>query len=270
MAAGPLIELRDLNKSYGAVQVLKSVSLTVRAGEVTALVGDNGAGKSTLVNCIGGILPVEDGTFLIDGAPVTLANPREARDLGVETVHQDLALCDNLDVVQNMFLGREVSDGMRLDEITMERKAAETLRQLGIHTIRSLRQPVATLSGGQRKSVAIARAVLWHSRVLILDEPTAALGVTQTRQVLEYGRHLADRGVAVLLVSHNLNDVFAVADSIAALYLGTMAAQVRAADITYAQVVELIMTGQCDTLGHCPVPTDTFTRGPSVAVGASA
>jgi D-xylose transport system ATP-binding protein len=247
--ARPLLEIRGLYKSFGAVQVLHDVDLAIHAGEVTALVGDNGAGKSTLVKCISGIYSADSGEFRFDGHPVSIHNPRDAAALGIEVVYQDLALCDNLDIVQNMFLGREVRRGYVLDDPTMEQKAADTLASLAVRTVKSVRQQVASLSGGQRQTVAIAKAVLWNSKVVILDEPTAALGVAQTAQVLELVRRLADNGLAVLLISHNMNDVFAVSDQIAALYLGRMAAQVRATDVTHGQVVELITAGRSGDLG---------------------
>ena len=248
----PLLELRGINKSFGAVHVLRDVDFTVHTGEVTALVGDNGAGKSTLVKCVGGIYSIDSGEYLFDGQPVHVHTPREAAALGVEIVYQDLALCDNLDIVQNMFLGREMRQGLILDEPTMEQLAAQTLDRLSVRTVKSIRQQVASLSGGQRQTVAIAKAVLWNSRLVVLDEPTAALGVAQTAQVLELVRQLADNGLAVVLISHNMNDVFAVADRIAALYLGRMAAQVRATDITHSQVVELITAGRSGALGLTP------------------
>ena len=223
----PLLEVRNLNKSFGPVQVLRAVDFAANAGEVTALVGDNGAGKSTLVKCIGGIYPIDSGEVFFEGRHVTVHGPRDAAALGIEIVYQDLALCDNLDIVQNMFLGREKKRGIVLDEPTMEQMAGDTLASLSVRTVKSLRQLVASLSGGQRQTVAIAKAVLWNSRVVILDEPTAALGVAQTAQVLELVRRLADNGLGVVLISHNMNDVFAVSDRIAALYLGRMAAQVR-------------------------------------------
>ena len=232
----PLLELRGINKSFGPVQVLRDVAITVRAGEVTALVGDNGAGKSTLVKCVGGIHPIDGGEILWEGNSVNVHSPRDAAQLGVEIVYQDLALCDNLDIVQNMFLGRERNKGLVLNEPEMEQLAAQTLDELAVRTVSSVRQPVSSLSGGQRQTVAIAKAVLWNNKLVILDEPTAALGVAQTAQVLELVRRLADNGLAVVLISHNMNDVFAVSDRIAALYLGRMVAQVKAADVTHAQV----------------------------------
>jgi D-xylose transport system ATP-binding protein len=249
VSSQPVLEVRGLDKSFGPVQVLHDVALSAYAGEVTALVGDNGAGKSTLVKCIGGIHPMDTGEYLLDGKPVHVNTPREAAELGIEIVYQDLALCDNLDIVQNMFLGRERKSGLVLDEATMEEMAAKTLDSLSVRTVKSIRQRVASLSGGQRQTVAIAKAVLWNSKIVILDEPTAALGVAQTAQVLELVRRLADNGLAVVLISHNLNDVFAVSDRIAALYLGRMAAQVKTADVTHAQVVELITSGRSGELG---------------------
>jgi D-xylose transport system ATP-binding protein len=245
----PLLEARGIDKRFGPVQVLKDVDFAVTPGEVTALVGDNGAGKSTLVKCISGIYPIDAGEFHFDGQPVSIHGPRDAAGLGIEVVYQDLALCDNLDIVQNMFLGREKRSGLVLDEPTMEQMAAETLAGLSVRTVKSLRQHVASLSGGQRQTVAIAKAVLWNSKLVILDEPTAALGVAQTAQVLELVRRLADRGLSVVLISHNMNDVFAVSDRIAALYLGQMVAQVKTTDVTHAQVVELITAGRSGDLG---------------------
>jgi D-xylose transport system ATP-binding protein len=240
----PILSLRGIAKSFGAVHVLRGVDLDVRLGQVTALVGDNGAGKSTLIKGIAGIHGFDAGEYCFEGAPVTVHNPRDANALGIEVVYQDLALCDNLDVVHNMFLGRELTKSGLLDEATMETRARETLDGLSVRTLQSVRTPVATLSGGQRQTVAIARSVLWNSKIVILDEPTAALGVAQTEQVLALVRRLADKGLAVVLISHNMNDVIQVADDIAVLYLGEMVAQVRAADVTRAQVVELITGGR--------------------------
>ncbi|MGY0233012.1 ATP-binding cassette domain-containing protein [Longispora urticae] len=239
----PVVELRGINKSFGAVHVLRDVNFSAYPGEVTALVGDNGAGKSTLVKCMGGIHPIDSGDYLFEGRPVHVHSPRDAGALGVEIVYQDLALCENLDIVENMFLGRENTKGLILDEPSMEQLATETLASLSVRTVRSIRQKVSSLSGGQRQTVAIAKAVLWNSKVVVLDEPTAALGVAQTAQVLELVRRLADSGLAVILISHNMNDVFAVADRIAALYLGRMAAQVKTSDVTHSQVVQLITAG---------------------------
>ncbi|SHM56998.1 ATP-binding cassette domain-containing protein [Cryptosporangium aurantiacum] len=250
MTDTPILELRKINKSFGPVQVLHDIDLAVHAGEVTALVGDNGAGKSTIIKCIAGIHHVDSGEFFFDGQPVTLNSPRDAAALGIEIVYQDLALADNLDIVQNMFLGRESKSRLRtLDEGAMETQARRVLASLSVRTVKSVRQPVSSLSGGQRQTVAIAKAVLWNSRIVILDEPTAALGVAQTRQVLDLVRRLADRGLGVVLISHNMNDVIEVADRIDALYLGRIAAEVQAADTTVGQVVELITTGRSGDLG---------------------
>ena len=248
----PLLSLRGVNKSFGAVHVLRDVDFDVRPGEVTALVGDNGAGKSTLIKCIAGIHPFDDGELIFEGKPVTVHGPKDANALGIEIVYQDLALCDNLDVVNNMFLGRELKSGLTLNETEMEKRAAETLKGLSVRTLHSLRQNVSSLSGGQRQTVAIARAVLWNSKVVILDEPTAALGVAQTEQVLNLVRRLADNGLGVVLITHNMNDVFQVADSIATLFLGQMAAQVRAKDVNNTQVIELITAGRSGELGLKP------------------
>ena len=245
----PLLQLRGVDKSFGPVHVLKSVDLAVYAGQVTALVGDNGAGKSTLIKGIAGIHPFDMGEYLFEGAPVHVTEPRQASALGIEVVYQDLALCDNLDVVHNMFLGREVKSGVVLDEISMERRARETLDGLAVRTLASVRTQVSSLSGGQRQTVAIARAVLWNSKLVVLDEPTAALGVAQTAQVLNLVRRLADSGLGVVLISHNINDVMQVADNIACLYLGQLAAQVRASDMSHGQVVELITTGRTGEFG---------------------
>ncbi|MCW2724314.1 MAG: sugar transporter ATP-binding protein [Frankiales bacterium] len=255
-----LLQLRGVNKSFGAVHVLQDVDFDTYAGQVTALVGDNGAGKSTLIKGIAGIYGFDSGMYTFDGHRVTVTNPKQANALGIEVVYQDLALCDNLDIVHNLFLGREITKGGRLDEAAMERRAAETLAGLSVRTVKSIRQLVASLSGGQRQTVAIARSVIWNSRVVILDEPTAALGVAQTEQVLKLVRRLADNGLAVVLISHNLNDVFEVADNISVLYLGRMAAQVRSADVTRNQVVELITSGRSGALG---LGAAALTAGPA-------
>lgn len=239
----PLLELHGVEKSFGAVQVLRGVDLSVQAGRVTALVGDNGAGKSTLVKGMAGIHLFDAGDYRFEGQPVKVTSPKDAAALGIEVVYQDLALCDNLDVVHNMFLGREMRRLRLVDEDTMEQRARETLDGLSVRTLKSVRTPVASLSGGQRQTVAIARAVLWNSKLVILDEPTAALGVAQTEQVLRLVRRLADRGLGVVLISHNLNDVFEVADDIAVLHLGRMVGQIEAASTTRERVVQAITTG---------------------------
>jgi ABC-type sugar transport system ATPase subunit len=242
--SSPLLELRDIKKRFGAVEVLRGVDLTIEAARVTALVGDNGAGKSTLIKAVAGIYPIDAGTIVWEGRPVHIRGPKDAAGLGIEVVYQDLALADNLDVVQNMFLGRERMRYLMLDEDSMERAAQETLTSLAVTTVRSVRQPVSSLSGGQRQSVAVAKAVMWNSKLVILDEPTAALGVTQTEQVLSLVKRLAERGLGVLIVSHNLNDVFAVADRIAVLRLGDMVATVDASQVDSQDVVELMTTGR--------------------------
>jgi D-xylose transport system ATP-binding protein len=254
----PLLSLSKVNKSFGAVHVLRDVDLEVRLGRVTAMVGDNGAGKSTLIKAIAGIHAFDSGTYLYEGESVSVTDPKQANALGIEVVYQDLALCDNLDVVHNMFLGRELKKGVVLDEAEMEQRAVTTLAGLSVRTLKSVRQNVASLSGGQRQTVAIARAVLWNSKLVILDEPTAALGVAQTEQVLKLVRRLADNGLAVILISHNMNDVFEVADDIACLYLGQMAAQVHRSDVTHGQVVELITAGRSGDLG---LPREPSTAG---------
>ena len=243
-AAEPLLAVKGLRKRFGAVQALADVNLVAPAGKVTALVGDNGAGKSVLIKCIAGIHEPDGGEIVWEGRLVRIRDPRDSSALGVEVVYQDLALCDNLDVVQNMFLGRERLSSGLLDEDDMERTAAETLASLRVATLRSIRQPVASLSGGQRQAIAVAKAVMWNSKLVILDEPTAALGVAQTKQVLELVRRLADHGLAVIMVSHNLNDVFAVADRIVVLRLGRTVAEGDAAGFDTRSVVELMTTGR--------------------------
>jgi ABC-type sugar transport system ATPase subunit len=248
-ADGELLGLRGVSKHFGAVQALSGVDLTVPAGQVTALVGDNGAGKSVLIKCIAGIHTPDHGEILFEGHPVHIRTPRDAAELGIETVHQDLALCDNLDIVQNMFLGRERVRGVLLQENDMETAANDTLSSLAVTTVRSVRQPVASLSGGQRQSVAIAKAVLWNSKLVIMDEPTAALGVAQTKNVLELVRRLADHGLGVLIVSHNMVDVFEVADQIGVLYLGRMAAVMPADELDRESVVDLMTSGRSARTG---------------------
>jgi D-xylose transport system ATP-binding protein len=236
----PLIELAGVRKSFGPVSVLKGVELAIREGTVTALVGDNGAGKSTLIKGLAGVQPYDEGVVRFAGEPVQLRSPRDASRLGIEVVYQDLALCDNLDIVQNMFLGREELCAGTFDEGRMEREASETLRSLSVRTVQSVRQKVSSLSGGQRQTVAIARAVLKKARVVILDEPTAALGVAQTAQVLALVKRLAEQGVAVVIISHNLADVFKVADYISVLYLGQMVASLEAAGTNSSEVIGYI------------------------------
>ena len=252
----PILQIKGLNKSFGPVQVLHDVDLSVYPGEVTALVGDNGAGKSTVVKCIAGINTIDSGEILWEGKPVTLNDPRHAAALGIEFVYQDLALADNLDITQNMFLGREIRRFGFLADGQMEHKAREVLSSLSVRTVSSVRQLVASLSGGQRQTVAIAKAVLWNSRVVFLDEPTAALGVAQTRQVLDLVRRLADQGLGVVLISNNMNDVMEVADRVAALYLGRIAAEVLTKDSSTTQIVELITAGRSGDIGLAPATAD--------------
>lgn len=244
MSAEPMLELKGVSKHFGAVVALDEVDFRVHAGEVMALVGDNGAGKSTLIKCVAGIHPADGGEIFFEGEPVSIHGPKDAARLGIEVVYQDLALCDNLDIVQNMFLGREqIRKPIALDESSMEKRARETLKGLSVTTVSSVRQQVASLSGGQRQSVAVAKAVMWNSKLVILDEPTAALGVAQTRQVLDLVRRLADQGLAVVIISHNLHDIFEVADRITVLRLGRSIAELDAKAVTQQQVVEYITAG---------------------------
>ena len=244
----PILRLRGVTKSFGAVEVLRDVDLDVRLGRVTALVGDNGAGKSTLIKGVAGIHTFDGGEYLFEGEPVQVTSPKQANALGIEVVYQDLALCDNLDIVDNLFLGREMTAAGLLDDAAMEKRARQTLAGLSVRTVKSVRQKVASLSG--------------------LDEPTAALGVAQTEQVLKLVRRLADNGLAVILISHNMNDVLAVADDIGVLYLGRMATQIDAKDVSHAQIVQLITSGSLATApppaaqaleDEAPAPDDSTT-----------
>ena len=245
-SAPMLLSLRDITKSFGAVQALQHVDLDIPAGQVTALIGDNGAGKSTLIKTISGIWAPSSGTMYWQGKEVHVHTPRDASHLGIATVYQDLALCDNLDIVQNMYLGREDTNAGLLDEISMEITTKQTLADLSVSTVKSVRQVVGSLSGGQRQAVAVARAVMRESKLVILDEPTAALGVSQTAQVLELIRTLSSKGIAVLVISHNLNDVFSVADRIAVMYLGTLVSHGPIANYDRNSAVEMITTGRSD------------------------
>jgi D-xylose transport system ATP-binding protein len=245
----PILELEGVSKSFGAVQALYRVDFEVRPGEVMALVGDNGAGKSTLIKGIAGIHAFDEGRISFEGRPVTIHGPRDAAALGIEIVYQDLALADNLDVVANMYLGRELTARAVLDEPTMEGRCRATLDSLKVTTLRSVRQAVAGLSGGQRQAVAVAKAVMWNSKVVILDEPTAALGVAQTRQVLDLVRRLGDRGLGVVIISHNLHDIFEVADRITVLRLGQNVAVFERRSTTQQEVVHAITAGE---LQHVP------------------
>ena len=243
MTDEPILEMRNINKSFGPVEVLKNVNFAARAGEVTALVGDNGAGKSSLIKTVAGLWEPDEGQILWEGQPVRLHGPNDAEALGITTIYQDLALCDNLDIVQNKFLGHEPRRHGVLDEDAMEIAARQTLKDLSVITVRSIRQPVASLSGGQRQAVAVAKAVMSKAKLVIMDEPTAALGVAQTTMVLELIKRLSGQGVAVLVISHNLNDVFSVADRMAILQLGRMVATGPAADFDRQVVVDFMTTG---------------------------
>lgn len=250
MAETPILEAIGVNKSFGPVHVLHDVDFRVYPGTVTALIGDNGAGKTTLIKCITGIYQADTGEFRFEGRPVSIGGPKDVAELGIEAVYQDLALCENLDIVQNMFLGRERVRRRLLDEASMEQAARETLTGLSVRTVKSVRQKVSSLSGGQRQTVAIAKAVLWNSKVVLLDEPTAALGVAQTKQVLELVRRLADQGLGVVLISHNMNDVLQVSDRVCAMYLGRVAADVPVtADTRREFLVELITAGRSGDVG---------------------
>jgi len=240
----PLLELRGLSKAFGAVQALNGVDFAVPAGKVTALAGDNGAGKSVLIKTVSGLWAPSGGQIMWEGTPVHLHSPNDAEALGITTIYQDLALCDNLDIVQNMFLGHEKMRRHLLDETSMELAARQTLADLHVTTVRSIRQPVKSLSGGQRQSVAVAKAVLQAAKLVIMDEPTAALGVAQTRMVLDLIKRLSDQGTAVMVVSHNLNDVFEVADQISILYLGRMVASGPVEHFDREIVVDFMTSGQ--------------------------
>ncbi|MEM9950865.1 MAG: ATP-binding cassette domain-containing protein [Chloroflexota bacterium] len=240
----PLLELKGVSKRFGSVQALYDVDFRSFAGEVMALVGDNGAGKSTLIKGIAGIHTFNDGQIIFDSSVVTINNPRDSAKLGIEVVYQDLALADNLDVVANMFLGREDTiAGFHLNKAEMERATIDTLDSLAVSTLQSVRQKVSGLSGGQRQAIAVAKAVMWNSKLVILDEPTAALGVAQTRQVLDLVRRLADQGLAVILISHNLHDVFEAADRVTILRLGQNVAEYMVADTNQEEVVQAITAG---------------------------
>jgi ABC-type sugar transport system ATPase subunit len=242
-ASGPLLALKGVSKRFGPVQALNSVNLDIPPGKVTALIGDNGAGKSSLIKTVSGLWGQDAGDIVWEGTPVHLHGPKDAEALGITTIYQDLALCDNLDIVQNMFLGHEPTVRALLNESAMELKARETLSELHVTTVRSIRQPVASLSGGQRQSVAVAKAVMSNAKLVIMDEPTAALGVAQTAMVLGLIKTLSSRGVAVLVVSHNLVDVFEVADRIAVLYLGQLVVSGPASEFDRQSAVEYMTTG---------------------------
>ncbi len=244
VSATPVLALRGVSKRFGAVQALTDVELEIHAGEVVALVGDNGAGKSTLVKTIAGVHPIDDGVIEWEGRPVSINRPHDAQELGIATVYQDLALCDNLDVVQNLFLGREIRRVGVLDEVEMEKRSRDLLNTLSIR-IPSVRIPIASLSGGQRQTVAIARSLIGDPKLVILDEPTAALGVEQTAQVLDLVERLRERGLAVVLISHNMVDVKAVADRVAVLRLGRNNGVFDVKDTTQEDIIAAI-TGATD------------------------
>jgi D-xylose transport system ATP-binding protein len=245
-AVRPLLEAKGVSKRFGAVQALTDVDFEVSGGEVVALVGDNGAGKSTLIKAIAGTQPGDDGEYVFDGQPATIRSPLDAKRLGIATVYQDLALCDNLDVVANLYLGEERVEGgpqslLRvIDEIGMEKRAVELLDSLSVTTLRSVRTEVGSLSGGQRQSVAIARSLLGDPKVVILDEPTAALGVAQTRQVLDLVHRLRERGLGVVIISHNIENVFAVSDRIVVLRLGRRVATFKTSESSHDEIVGAI------------------------------
>jgi ABC-type sugar transport system ATPase subunit len=242
--AEPLLRLRGIGKNFGPVHALTDINLEIPAGQVTALVGDNGAGKSTLIKTIAGIWVPNGGEILWEGKPVHFRSPKDATDAGIATVYQDLALADNLDIVQNMMLGHELRSTVRLlDEITMEKEAKKTLADLRVTTVRNIRQPVGSLSGGQRQAVAVAKAVMLEAKLVVMDEPTAALGVSQTALVLDIIEQLASRGIAVLVISHNLTDVFRVADRLAVLYLGRLVSSGPVANYDTNSAVHWMTTG---------------------------
>jgi D-xylose transport system ATP-binding protein len=242
-SSGSLLRLRGIGKNFGPVRALTDIDLDIPAGQVTALVGDNGAGKSTLIKTISGIWEPSHGQLIWQGKPAHFRSPRDATDAGIATVYQDLALCDNLDIVQNMLLGHEVRRRGLLDEVTMEQTAKRTLQELRVTTVRNIRQTVGSLSGGQRQAIAVAKAVMLDAKLVVMDEPTAALGVTQTALVLDLIGRLSSRGIAVLVISHNLTDVFKVADRIAVLYLGHMVTSGPVSDYDTESTVHWMTTG---------------------------
>jgi D-xylose transport system ATP-binding protein len=258
----PLLQLRGIGKNFGPVSALSGVDLDIPAGQVTALVGDNGAGKSTLIKTTAGIWEPSAGQLIWQGRPVHFRSPRDATAAGIATVYQDLALCDNLDIVQNMLLGHEVRRHLLLDEVSMEKTAKQTLKDLRVVTVRNIRQLVGSLSGGQRQSVAVAKAVMLDAKLVIMDEPTAALGVSQTALVLDLIKRLSERGIAVLLVSHNLTDVFQVADRLAVLYLGRLVSVGPASDYDTASAVDLMTSGVSHRTRGADSPAPTPDSGP--------
>jgi ABC-type sugar transport system ATPase subunit len=252
--AEPLLRLRGIGKNFGPVRALTDINLDIPAGQVTALVGDNGAGKSTLIKTIAGIWEPNRGEMLWLGKPVHFRSPKDATDAGIATVYQDLALADNLDIVQNMMLGHEAIKAGLLDEIEMEQEAKKTLADLRVTTVRNIRQPVGSLSGGQRQAVAVAKAVMLDAKLVIMDEPTAALGVSQTALVLDIIEQLSSRGIAVLVISHNLTDVFRVADRVAVLYLGRLVSSGPVANYDTNSTVHWMTTGTAPNSHAEPEP----------------
>ena len=256
--AEPLLRLRGIGKNFGPVRALTDINLDIPSGQVTALVGDNGAGKSTLIKTIAGIWEPNGGEITWQGKPVHFRSPKDATAAGIATVYQDLALADNLDIVQNMMLGHEMLAKTRLlDEITMEKQAKKTLADLRVTTVRNIRQPVGSLSGGQRQSVAVAKAVMLEAKLVVMDEPTAALGVSQTALVLDIIEQLASRGIAVLVISHNLTDVFRVADRLAVLYLGRMVSSGPVANYDTNSTVHWMTTGTAPESNSHAAPQST-------------
>ncbi len=250
----PLLALKGYSKSFGAVEALKDVDLEVRPGEVLGLVGDNGAGKSTLIKAIAGVQPADEGETSFAGRSVSLDSPQAATGLGIATVYQDLALCENLDIVANLFLGQEVVDGgpFVLDETAMEQKTDELLASLGVTTIRSVRTEVERLSGGQRQAIAIARSLLGDPKMVLLDEPTAALGVVQTKHILELIERLRERGLGVIVISHNLANVFEVADRVTVLRLGRIVGNYQVSDSSREEIVAAITGAEFGGNGERP------------------
>jgi ABC-type sugar transport system ATPase subunit len=252
----PLLRLRGVSKTFGPVRALTDIDLDIPSGQVTALVGDNGAGKSTLIKTISGIWEPSHGEVIWQGQPVHFRSPKDATNAGIATVYQDLALADNLDIVQNMMLGREKLRSGLLDEISMEKTAKQTLADLRVTTVRNIRQPVGSLSGGQRQSVAVAKAMMGEAKLVIMDEPTAALGVSQTELVLSLIHRLSSQGIAVLVISHNLTDVFQVADRLAVLYLGRLVSSGPLSDYDTSSAVHWMTTGAAPRNGSAPTAAE--------------
>ena len=240
-SAAPALAARSVEKQFGQVRALRGVSFEAMAGEVTALIGDNGAGKSTLVKCLSGVHRPDSGVIEVDGKPVHMTSPTDAERMGIETVYQDLALAPDLDAASNVFLGREIRKFRFLhDQPAMRRQTAKSFAELGVGMVQDLRVPVASFSGGQRQSVAIARAAMWAQHVILLDEPTAALGVIQTAKVLDLIRRVRDRGLAVVFISHNLPQVLEVADRVEVMRLGARVARFKSGETDVEQLIAAI------------------------------